>query len=228
MMLAAGGDLWLDNPVFRNQLPGAILETLWMTGTTVLFTVLIGLPLGLLLHNIGPKGLRPAAVLYRLLSLVVDFGRSVPFIVLMVWMIPVTRMIVGTAVGWEAAVVPLTVGAIPFFARMVENSLREVAWGKVEAVRMMGASNFRVTTNVLLREALPGIVGGLTITSVTLISFTAMAGAVGGGGLGQLAINYGYQRYQGDVMLVCVLLLVLIVSAVQYSGNFAARRLDRR
>ncbi len=159
-MLAADEARWLDNPVFQNQLGDAILETLYMTGTTVLVTVLVGLPLGLLLHNSGPKGLRPMALLYRVLSLVVDFGRSVPFIVLMVWMIPVTRMIVGTAVGWEAAVVPLTVGAIPFFARMVENALREVSWGKVEAVRMMGASDLRVAIQVLLREALPGIIGG--------------------------------------------------------------------
>ncbi len=157
-----------------------------------------------------------------------DFGRAVPFIVLMLWIIPFTRLVVGTAIGWEAAVVPLTVGAIPFFARMVENSLRDVSWGKVEAVRMMGASDLHVTWNVLLREGLPGIVGGLTITLVTLISFTAMAGAVGGGGLGQLAINYGYHRYQADVMLICVILLVLIVTAVQYTGNFIARRLDHR
>ncbi|GAA1450925.1 methionine ABC transporter permease [Nesterenkonia lacusekhoensis] len=226
MLLAEGR--WLNNPVVENQLLDAVLETLYMTAATGFFTVLFGLPLGVLLHNLGPKGLRPMSPVYRALSLVVDFGRAVPFIVLMLWIIPFTRLIVGTAIGWEAAVVPLTVGAIPFFARMVENSLREVSWGKVEAVRMMGASDLHVTWNVLLREGLPGIVGGLTITLVTLISFTAMAGAVGGGGLGQLAINYGYNRYQADVMLICVILLVLIVTAVQYTGNFISRRLDHR
>lgn len=226
MLLAE--ERWLNNPVVENQLLEAVLETLYMTLVTGFFTTLFGLPLGILLHNLGPKGLNPMSPLYRALSLVVDFARAVPFIVLMLWIIPFTRLIVGTAIGWEAAVVPLTVGAIPFFARMVENSLREVSWGKVEAVRMMGASDLHVTWNVLLREGLPGIVGGLTITLVTLISFTAMAGAVGGGGLGQLAINYGYHRYQADVMLICVILLVLIVTAVQYTGNFIARRLDHR
>lgn len=219
---------WLNNPVVENQLLDAVLETLYMTIATGLFTALLGLPLGILLYNLGPQGLRPIPVLYRALSLVVDFGRAVPFIVLMLWIIPFTRLIVGTAIGWEAAVVPLTIGAIPFFARMVENSLRDVSRGKVEAVRMMGASDLHVTWHVLLREGLPGIVGGLTITLVTLISFTAMAGAVGGGGLGQLAINYGYHRYQGDVMLICVVLLVLIVTTVQYTGNFIARRIDHR
>ena len=226
MLLA--DDRWLNNPVVENQLLDAVLETLYMTTATGFFTALFGLPLGVLLHNLGPKGLRPVSPLYRTLSLIVDFGRAVPFIVLMLWIIPFTRLVVGTAIGWEAAVVPLTVGAIPFFARMVENSLRDVSWGKVEAVRMMGASDLHVTWNVLLREGLPGIVGGLTITLVTLISFTAMAGAVGGGGLGQLAINYGYHRYQADVMLICVIPLVLIVTAVQYTGNFIARRLDHR
>lgn len=219
---------WLNNPVVENQLLDAVLETVLMTAATGFFTALFGLPLGILLHNLGPKGLRPVTPLYRALSLVVDFGRAVPFIVLMLWIIPFTRLVVGTAIGWEAAVVPLTIGAIPFFARLVENSLRDVSWGKVEAVRMMGASDLHVTWNVLLREGLPGIVGGFTITLVTLISYTAMAGAVGGGGLGQLAINYGYHRYQGDVMLICVILLVLIVTVVQYTGNFIARRIDHR
>lgn len=219
---------WLDNPVVENQLLEAVGETVLMTAATGFFTALFGLPLGVLLHNLGGKGLRSAAPLYRVLSLVVDFGRAVPFIVLMLWIIPFTRLVVGTAIGWEAAVVPLTIGAIPFFARLVENSLRDVSWGKVEAVRMMGASDLHVTWNVLLREGLPGIIGGFTITLVTLISYTAMAGAVGGGGLGQLAINYGYHRYQGDVMLICVVLLVLIVTVVQYTGNFIARRIDHR
>ncbi|GAA1806165.1 methionine ABC transporter permease [Nesterenkonia flava] len=227
-MLSASEQLWLENPVIERFLIDAILETLYMTGATGLFTALFGLPLGILLFNVGPKGLKPMGLLYRVLSVIVDFARAVPFIILMIWIIPFTRLIVGSAIGWEAAVVPLTIGAIPFFARMVENSLREVSWGKVEAVRMMGASDLHVTWNVLLREGLPGIVGGFTITIVTLISFTAMAGAVGGGGLGQLAINYGYNRYMGDVMLLCVILLVIIVTAVQYTGNFIARRIDHR
>ncbi len=227
-MLSANDELWFDNPVIERFLVDAILETIYMTSATGFFTALFGLPLGVLLFNLGPKGLYPVPLLYRVLSVAVDFARAVPFIILMIWIIPFTRLVVGAAIGWEAAVVPLTIGAIPFFARMVENSLREVSWGKVEAVQMMGASKLHITWNVLLREGLPGIVGGFTITVVTLISFTAMAGAVGGGGLGQLAINYGYHRYMGDVMLICVILLVVIVTAVQYTGNYVARRIDHR
>lgn len=228
MIIAAQYGLFLENEVFANQLPAAILETIFMTAATGLIVALFGLPLGIALHNLGPKGLAPRSATYRVVSILVDIGRSIPFIVLMISLIPFTRFMVGTALGWQAAVVPLSVGAIPFFARLVENALREVDAGKVEAVKMMGASSRHIMRQVQVREALPGIVGGFTVTLVALISYTAMAGAVGGGGLGALAYNYGYQRYQGDTMLACVVLLVVIVAILQWTGDRISRTIDHR
>lgn len=227
-VLAAEEGRFFGNPVFQNQLLPATIETVLMTLCTAIVVALIGLPLGVWLHNLGPRGLYPKPVLYRVLSLIVDLGRSVPFIVLIIALIPFTRIIVGTALGWQAAVVPLSVGAVPFFARIVENALREVSVGKVEAVKMMGASTGHITRHVLVPEALPGIVGGFTVTVVTLIGYTAMAGVIGGGGLGTLAYNYGYQRYQADTMIACVVLLVVIVAIVQIAGDALARRVDHR
>ncbi|GAB3180189.1 ABC transporter permease [Nesterenkonia halophila] len=228
MIIAAQDGLFLENEVFANQLPAAILETIFMTAATGLIVALLGLPLGIALHNLGPRGLAPRSATYRVVSILVDIGRSIPFIVLMISLIPFTRFMVGTALGWQAAVVPLSVGAIPFFARLVENALREVDAGKVEAVKMMGASSRHIMRQVQVREALPGIVGGFTVTLVALISYTAMAGAVGGGGLGALAYNYGYQRYQGDTMLACVVLLVIIVAILQWTGDRVSRTIDHR
>lgn len=228
MIIAAQDGLFLENEVFANQLPAAILETIFMTAATGLIVALLGLPLGIALHNLGPKGLAPRSATYRVVSILVDIGRSIPFIVLMISLIPFTRFMVGTALGWQAAVVPLSVGAIPFFARLVENALREVDAGKVEAVKMMGASSRHIMRQVQVREALPGIVGGFTVTLVALISYTAMAGAVGGGGLGALAYNYGYQRYQGDTMLACVVLLVIVVAILQWTGDRVSRTIDHR
>lgn len=228
MNIAAQDGLFLENEVFANQLPAAILETIFMTAATGLIVALLGLPLGIALHNLGPKGLAPRSATYRVVSILVDIGRSIPFIVLMISLIPFTRFMVGTALGWQAAVVPLSVGAIPFFARLVENALREVDAGKVEAVKMMGATSRHIMRQVQVREALPGIVGGFTVTLVALISYTAMAGAVGGGGLGALAYNYGYQRYQGDTMLACVVLLVIVVAILQWTGDRVSRTIDHR
>lgn len=227
-VILAADETFFGNPVFQNQLLPATLETIYMTIATSLIVAIFGLPLGVVLHNLGPRGLYPNRAVHRALSLLVDLGRSVPFIVLLIALIPFTRIIVGTALGWGAAVVPLSVGAIPFFARLVENSLRDVSAGKVEAVKMMGASNGHITRHVLVREAMPGIVGGFTVTVVTLISYSAMAGVIGGGGLGTLAFNYGYQRYQADTMLACVVLLVIIVAIVQYAGDKIAHTIDHR
>ena len=167
-------------------------------------------------------------MLNRVVGAVVNIGRSLPFLILMISIIPFTRLVVGTSIGWQAAVVPLTVGAIPFYARLVETSLREVSAGKVEAVTMMGASRGELTRKVLLPEARSGLVAGLTTTVIALIGYTAMAGAVGGGGLGAVAMSYGYNRFESDVMIVCVVLLVVIVTIVQVVGDVVARRLDRR
>ncbi len=219
---------WLDNPVIREGLVQATAETLYMTGVAGLLTVLVGLPLGLVLQMSAPDGLRPRPGLHRLLGLVVNVGRSLPFLILMIAIIPFTRFMAGTSLGSSAAIVPLTVGAIPFFARLVENAVREVQQGKIEAALMMGAGTRQVVRTVLVPEALPGIVGGSTVTLVTLLSYTAMAGAVGGGGLGALAINYGYQRFQGDVMVVTVAVLILLVQLIQLAGDLVVRRVDHR
>lgn len=227
-MILASGEMFLDNPVFHGRLWDATAETLLMMVFTTLAVAAFGLPLGVLLHSVSPKGLTPAAPVYRVISLIVDFGRSIPFIILMIALIPFTRFVVGSALGWQATVVPLAVGAIPFFARLVQNALREVDSGKVEAVQMMGASKGHITYQVLIREALPGIVGALTVTVVTLISYTAMAGTIGGGGLGALAIDYGYRRYQSDTMVACIVLLVALVALVQWIGDTVVRKIDHR
>lgn len=225
---AVAAEEWLDNPVIREIVPTAVLETLAMTALASIITAIIGIPVGVLLHNSSPAGIAPHPLLHRVLGAIVNIGRSLPFLILMIAIIPFTRLVVGTSVGWQAAVVPLTVGAIPFYARLVETSLREVPSGKVEAVTMMGATRREMTRKVLLPEARSGLVAGLTTTIIALIGYTAMAGAVGGGGLGAVAMSYGYNRFETDVMVVCVVLLVVIVTVVQLVGDLVARRLDRR
>lgn len=223
-----GEGRYLDNEIIRQAVPTAIWETLVMTGVASALTALIGIPLGVLLFTSSPGGTAPNAVVHRVVGAVVNLGRSLPFLILMIAIIPFTRLVVGTSIGWQAAVVPLTVGAIPFYARLVETSLREVPGGKVEAVTMMGATRSEITRKVLLPEARSGLVAGLTTTVIALIGYTAMAGAVGGGGLGAVAMSYGYNRFESDVMIVCVALLVVIVTVVQVVGDLVARRLDRR
>jgi D-methionine transport system permease protein len=227
-MIHVADGTWLDNPVITQGMWPATQETLLMTLLASAFTLLGGLPLGVLLHVTGPGGLRPAPAVNRALGAVVNVGRSLPFLILMIAIIPFTRFVVGTSAGWQAAVVPLTVGAIPFYARLVETSLREVASGKVEAAQMMGASNAQIVRQVLLAEAAPGLVAGLTTTVIALVSYTAMAGAVGGGGLGATAMSYGYNRFQSDVMIAAVVLLVVIVQLVQMVGDLVVRRIDHR
>jgi len=226
--MITGDGTWLDNPVISQGMWPATQETLLMTLLATVFTLIGGLPLGVLLHVTAPSGLRPAATLNRVLGAVVNVGRSLPFLILMIAIIPFTRFVVGTSAGWQAAVVPLTLGAIPFYARLVETSLREVSSGKVEAAQMMGATAGQTIRQVLVAEAAPGIVAGLTTTVIALVSYTAMAGAVGGGGLGATAMSYGYNRFQSDVMIVAVVLLVVIVQLVQMTGDFVVRRIDHR
>ncbi|WP_199423153.1 methionine ABC transporter permease [Actinotalea solisilvae] len=218
----------LDNPVLTQAVPEATLETLQMVGLSALVTAVVGLPLGLLLHAVAPAGLRPLRLVRGPLGLLVNIGRSLPFIILAIALLPFTRALVGTSLGWQAAVVPLSIGAIPFFARLVETAVREVDPGKVEAAQVMGSSRGRVLVQVLVREALPSIVAGFTATVIALVAYSAMAGAIGGGGLGFLAISYGYQRFDTTVMVVCVVVIVLIVQAVQVVGDVVARRLDHR
>ncbi len=207
------------------QLIEATGETLYMVGVAAVLTVVFGVPLGILLTVSAPGALAPRPLLNRFLGLVVNLGRSLPFIILLFLVAPVTRGIVGTTIGSTAAIVPLTIGAIPFLARLVETSLREVAAGKVEAAMSMGARRRDVVRTVLLPEARPSLIAGTTVTVVALISYSAMAGAVGGGGLGDFAIRFGYQQFRTDITLLTVVLLLLIVQALQWAGDHWARRL---
>jgi D-methionine transport system permease protein len=218
----------VQNPAITDRLPEATVETLLMVGWSALLSVVGGLPLGLWLHATAPGGLAPRRSVNAVLSLVVNVGRSLPFIILAIALIPFTRAITGSALGWEAAVVPLTVGAVPFYARLAESAVREVPTGKIEAAQLAGASRTQILTGVLVRESLPGLVAGFTVTVIALVSYSAMAGAIGAGGLGFLAISYGYNRFQWDVMIVCVIVIVLLVQLLQSVGDLIARALDHR
>ena len=184
----------------------ASLDTFWMLGGSLLFTVILGLPLGVLLFLTGPKQLFANRGVYGVLAFIVNVLRSLPFIILLIVLIPLTVILVGTSLGVAGAIPPLVVGATPFFARLVETALREVDKGIIEATQAMGASTRQIIWNALLPEARPGIIAAITVTAITLVSYTAMAGVVGAGGLGDLAIRYGYQRFQDDVMLLLSLI----------------------
>ena len=215
------------NSAALSMLWTAAVETLTMVGAATVLAVLGGLPLGILLAATAPGGILEKPWLNRILGTVVNLG-SIPFIILMVAIIPFTRSIVGTSIGTTAAIIPLTVAAIPFMARLVEGSLREVDPGVVEAAHSMGAAPGEIIWKVLLPEALPGLVLAITVTAVNLVGYSAMAGAIGGGGLGDLAIRYGYQRFRGDVMLQTIVILVLLVQGMQMLGDKIANRLYHR
>ena len=197
----------------------ASVDTFWMLGGSLLFTVVLGLPLGVLLFLTGPRQMFEQKAVYTLLSLVVNILRSLPFIILLIVMIPLTVLITGTSLGVAGAIPPLVVGATPFFARLVETALREVDKGIIEATQAMGASTRQIIWNALLPEARPGIIAAITVTAITLVSYTAMAGVVGAGGLGDLAIRFGYQRFQTDVMVVTVVMLLILVQILQTVGD---------
>ncbi|OPA90065.1 metal ABC transporter permease [Pseudomonas fluorescens] len=203
-------------------------ETLYMVLLAGLFTLLIGLPLGVLLFISRADGLFPLPRLNRGLGAVINLGRSLPFVVMLIALIPLTRLIVGTTLGSTAAVVPITIGAFPFFARIVETALDEVDKGRIEAIVAMGGDIRHVILKVLLPEALPALVAGTTLTLVMLIGFSSMAGVIGGGGLGDLAIRYGYQRFNNQIMVVTVIVLVLLVQGVQSLGDRCVRSLAHR
>lgn len=219
---------WLDNPALTKQFVPAIIDTLLMMGFATLFTVLIGLPLGLLLVQTGKNGLTPNRPVYETASAIVNVVRSFPFIIGIVVLIPVTRLIVGTSLGWQATVVPLVLLSVPYFARLVESNILAVDPGKIEAAQMMGASNRQIRWGVQVREAAPVLVQSITMLAITLIGYSAMAGAVGGGGLGQMAINYGYNRWQDDVMISTVIAIIIIVQLVQMIGDMISRLVDHR
>ena len=204
----------------------ATRETAWMVGIAMVVTIALGLALGVLLLVTDRGRLAPAPLVNRLVGVVVNVGRSIPFIILLVLLIPFTRAVVGTTIGTTAAIVPLIVATVPFFARITEASLREVPTGLVEAALAAGATNRQVVLKVLIPEALPSLVAGATITTIGVIGYSAMAGAVGGGGLGDVAIRYGYQRYETEVTVATVLVLVVLVQLLQHLGDLVARRLS--
>ena len=204
------------------------LDTLYMTLASTLIAYLIGIPLGVILVVTRKDGICPAPKTNAVLGTIVNIMRSVPFLILIIVLIPFTRFVVSTSIGATATVVPLIVGAAPFIARMVESSLLEVDAGVVEAAQAMGASPWQIVTKVLLKEAVPSLITGAAIALTTILGYSAMAGAVGGGGLGDLAIKYGYHRYQTDVLLLTLVILIALVQIIQALGNGLAKKIDHR
>lgn len=217
---------------FRNiiwsDISQATLDTLTMLVGSLALTLVLGIPLGVLLFLTDRGQIDQNIAINRLLGVIVNILRSIPFVILLIVMIPLTLLMVGTSLGVAGAIPPLVAGAAPFYARLVENALRDIPRAMIEAAQAMGATRIQIIGKVLLPEALPGLISGATVTAIALVSFTAMAGVVGAGGLGDLAIRYGYQRFQADVMLVTVVLLVLLVQFIQWSGDWLTRRVDHR
>ena len=218
---------WFSN-VNWADIAAATGDTLVMLAASLALTIVLGLPLGVLLYVTGKRQIGENRVFHGLLGVVINVLRSVPFIILLIVMIPLTVALVGTSLGVVGAILPLVVGAAPFYARLVEGALREVDRTTIEATQAMGATPLQIVTGTLIPEALPGLISGATVTAVALVSFTAMAGVVGAGGLGDLAIRFGYQRFQTDVMIVTVALLVLLVQAIQLAGDRLAAAFTRR
>ena len=206
----------------------ALGETVYMVAVSMAVATALGVPLGVLLSATGKGGILEARALNKALGAVVNAIRSIPFIILMVAIIPLTRLLVGTAIGTTAAMVPLIIAAVPFIGRQVETSLAEVPYGLVEAALSMGATPLQIIRRVLLPEAMPSIVAQLTTVIISLVGESAMAGAIGGGGLGDLAIRYGYQRFRPDVMIATVVILIILVQLVQFAGNLLAKRLNKK
>jgi D-methionine transport system permease protein len=211
-----------------NLLSKALMQTLQMVFVAGIVGSIIGLPIGVFLATSGKGELFPAPKTNRVLGLVVNAARSTPFIILVVAIVPLTRLLTGTSIGTWAAIVPLTIATIPFFARLVESAIREIDKGLIEAARAMGATPFQIVFKVLLPEARPSILMALTMTIVSLIGYSAMVGAVGGGGLGDLGIRYGYQRFNPEMMVMVVIVLIVLVQLVQSAGDGLARRFDKR
>ena len=204
----------------------AVGQTVYMVFFSTLFASILGFILGIVVTVTSPKGLKPNKIIYNVLDLIINVLRSFPFIILIVFIIPLTRAIVGTPIGEAAAIVPLTIAAAPFVARIIESSLKEVDSGVIEAAKSFGASNTQIIFKVMLKEAVPSIISGLTLTIINIIGCSAMAGSVGAGGLGKVAISYGYQRYQTDVMIVTVIILIIMVQGLQSLGNYLYKKLS--
>jgi D-methionine transport system permease protein len=215
--------------VFVTEFPLGLWETVYVTVLATLFAIVIGLPLGILLVTGDEKGIRPLPkLLMKVINVIINFLRSVPFIILMVMVIPLTRAITGTSIGSVASIVPLVVAAFPFVARLVESSLRELDPNIIEMAQSMGASTMQIVTRVMLPESVPSLVNNFTLAITTILGYTAMSGAMGGGGLGKIAINYGYNRYKYAVLYLAVIVLVIVVQVFQSVGSKLATRLDKR
>jgi D-methionine transport system permease protein len=210
--------LSLDN-IYLGDIGAALLQTLAMVAGALLMTVVLGLPLGVLLFLTGRKQAHAQPLIYSALSAVISVIRSVPFIILLIVLMPVTVIVTGTSLGIRGVIFPLVIGTAPFFARLVETALREVDRGVIEASAAMGATTWQTVRKALLPEALPSLIASITITAIVLVDYTAMAGAIGGGGLGDLAIRFGYQRFETEIMLACVAVLVVLVQLIQFTGD---------
>lgn len=206
----------------------AISETFFMTFISSGISYILGIPLGILLYTFAKDGLRPHRLSYDILSLIVNLLRSIPFLILLILVLPITKFLVGTTIGAKAVIPPLVISATPYIARMVESSLKEVDQGVIEAAKSMGASNFQIISKVLLTESKPSLLIGAAISITTILGYSAMAGAVGGGGLGDVAIRYGYYRYNKEIMIITVVLLVIIVQIIQEVLMHIARKSDKR
>ncbi len=218
----------MDIKMLADLLIRGMGETLYMTLGSTFLAYVIGLPMGIILSVTDKNGIRPNAVVNTVLGVIVNILRSIPFIILLVAIIPVTRFIVGTSIGSTATIVPLVAAAGPFVARMVESSIKEVDPGVIEAAQSMGASNMNIIFKVLIPEAKPSLIVGSTIAVTTILGYSTMAGFVGGGGLGSIAINYGYYRYQTDIMMITVVMLVIVVQLFQEIGMRITRKTDKR
>ena len=213
---------------FWSEFLTATWETCYMVALSGLLAVMFGFLLGVALFATKPNGLLTHPFCYKLLSSVANIIRSIPFIILLVAVIPLTRFITGTSIGTSAAIVPLTIGAIPFVARVVESALSEIGYGLIEAGLTLGATPIQIIVRILIPEALPALIKGITLMLIALVGYSAMAGAIGGGGLGDLAIRYGYQRFDVAVMIYTIIILVVLVQLLQFSGDILARKFDRR
>jgi D-methionine transport system permease protein len=226
VVLAAGDGTYFNNADFTSRVWVALAETLGQVAISCLIGVIVGLPLGLAVWFTAAQGLRPQRAINRVLNVIVDLGRSLPFIVLMLLLIGFTRWLLGSALGWRGGVPALAIGCIPFYARLAENAVRQVPLGKIEAAQMAGASRWQITWGVAVREALPGLVAAATVTFITLIGYSMITGTIGARGLGDLVYNWGYTRGMTDILVMVVVIVLILVSLVQVLGDLVARALD--
>lgn len=205
-----------------------ILDTLYMTFTATVAAYILGLPIGIMAEITRKGGIHPLPIINRFLGFIINIGRSIPFIILLVAVMPVTRIVAGTTIGPKAATVPLIIAATPFVARLIENSLRETDSGVIEAAKAMGANDLQIIFKVMIPESLPSLIMGASLATITLVGYTAMAGSVGGRGLGDIAMRFGYYRYQTDIMIVTIVLLVVFVQIIQNVGHIVSKKIDKR